>query len=137
MKPGASTHIILRPFRYSDQSFVYSTWIRGMYYGNSWAGSSKQSEGTFHRRYADVITAILSKPTTTIQVAALKDDDDVILGYAVTEPTILHWVYVKPTWRRFGIAKALIPANTEVITHQTHRGKSFAPKSWRYDPFMI
>ncbi len=135
---GAKTHVILRPYKASeDQGFLYSTWIQGMYFGNDWKGPSAQSEGTFRRRFSEVIKSIITKPTVTIMVAALKQDPDVILGYSVTEPDILHWVYVKPTWRKFGIAKALVPDDVKIVTHQTNRGRSLMPKAWAYDPFMI
>lgn len=81
-----------------------------------------------------------------MNVACLKDDPDVILGYSVwqddiDDEKILHWLHVKGGWRNIGLGKSLIPANVKTITHLTKSGlgmrASMEKWDWQYNPFLI
>jgi GNAT superfamily N-acetyltransferase len=66
-----------------------------------------------------------------IKVACLKEDPDVILGYAIFSKTYpaLHFVFVKSAWRGIGIARSLVPKETKVVTHLTKVGLSILKKN--------
>ena len=121
----------------SDKNFIYKTWLRGLYYGDDWVGEIQDS--IFYPNYNDVIDEIFSRPTVQINMAVLKDDEDVILGYSVSEPlnSVLHWVFVKKSWRRIGIAKMLIDFEPSIVTHLTFVGKSLKNRyNLIFNPFL-
>lgn len=113
--------ISLRHMEETDHAFIYATWLRGLYYGNSFFAVTEKDE--FMERYQLVITNLLFRPSVEVRVACLQEDADTILGYSVLEKfsvphgTTIHWTFVKPEWRKQGIATALIPGDAQTITH--------------------
>lgn len=132
-----------------DINFIYATWLQALYYGNGWsrnvepvAGApvdiySSMDRDVFFKNYNNIIQKILIKPSVSVNIACLIEDPDVILGYSVTEPEVLHFVFVKDVWRRMGIARDLIPADTKTVTHLTRIGRGLKPKEWGFNPFLI
>lgn len=66
------------------------------------------------------------------------EDDGLIAGFACWEPwgdgVALHYVYVRASYRRRGVARDLLaklPAGPVVFTHRS-RGVRTVPESWRY-----
>jgi hypothetical protein len=51
---------------------------------------------------------ILSNPKTKVLIAADAEDDQEILGYAMTTNDVLHWILVKKDYRKAGVASALL-----------------------------
>ncbi len=95
-------------------------------------GSISQDDfmGCYHK-YTEYL---LVKSSTF--VACLKSDPDVILGYSVSEPGVLHWVFVKPDWRRIGIANDLIPKGIHTVTGFTRVGDIIRRhKNLKFNPF--
>lgn len=135
MKEDLNQLIQIRQGREDDRAFIMATWLRGLYYGNPWFKEIEKDN--FMKNYHQIITKVLTKPDISINIASLKDDEDVILGYSITEPKILHWIFVKETFRRIGIGKALIPQDTDVTTHLTIMGKKLKPMKMQFDPFSI
>jgi hypothetical protein len=126
--------IFLRDYAATDEALVYQTWLKGLYYGNDWFGAINRL--TFETNYRKVITHLLAH--STIICACLQEDPDVVLGYSVVDHsmTTLHWIYVKTSWRKLGIAKKLIPPQINRTTHLTQMGKWLKPKDWDFNPFM-
>lgn len=120
--------ITVRDYTAHDHNFVLATWLRGLYYGNSFF--SPIPKNIFMENYHKIITNFLLTPGLNIKVACLKDEPEVILGYTVlrnmkygeADLRILDWVFVKSAWRKIGIAEMLIPQNTNVYTHSTKIG---------------
>lgn len=129
--------ITTRDYVPSDKSFILATWLRGLRYGNDWflAIDSTAYFQTYHR----VLEQLLASPNSTIKVACLKDDSDVILGYSVYKKNRLDWLFVKKAWRGIGIAKQLIPQDITVVTHLTTVGRSMLKKSPNiiFNPFSL
>lgn len=119
MKDTVSKLVGFRAFAETDQSFIFATWLRGLYYGNSFFRQIEKD--AFMEKYTFVIRNTIFRPSTSVNIAALKEDSDTIIGYSVTENfgefDALHWVFVKLEWRGQGIAKDLIPDNVSVVTH--------------------
>lgn len=119
MKDAVKGLIRLRTEEDTDRPFIYATWLRGLYYGNSFYRQIEKD--VFMDYYTKVIQHLMFKPNVMIQVAALKEDADTIIGYSVVEDhgqfKALHWVFVKLEWRGAGIAKDLIPNDISVVTH--------------------
>jgi len=123
----------------ADKNFIYASWLRGLYYGDSWFKEIPKS--IFMEAYHSVLETILENPTTQVKVACLHDDPEVILGYAVlgTEGRRVHWVFVKKAWRTIGIAKKLVPEKVDVATHLTRVGMSLMKKrpNMIFNPFAL
>lgn len=62
--------------------------------------------GFFRRTIYPRIQAVLER--AEVRVAHLAKSDDVLCGFVVLEPGVVHMVYVRPPWRRMGMAKALL-----------------------------
>lgn len=88
-----------------DAAFIYSTWRKGLYYGN--ADKEKLPPAfNFMRYQTEKIKQML--PHAEVRVACLSDAPDVILGYAVfTGDCHLEWVFVKSEFRNKKIASFL------------------------------
>lgn len=117
----------VRDYKESDKSFILSTFLRGLYYGDSWF--SLIDKKIFMDNYKHIAEKIVSSPNTTIRVACLIEEPDVILGYSIlsTNKTIV-WVYVKSVWRKRGIGRTLTPEFPTAVTHLTALGKSLLTK---------
>jgi len=117
-----------------DQPFIYSTFLRSLYYGNSWFTLIKKD--SFMKNYHRVVEALLQN--SQIDVACLKEDPSVILGYVIHRANLLHFVFVKKVWRKIGIAKSLIPSKIDTVTHLTKQGILMLKKNnWEFDPFSL
>jgi len=130
--------ILIREYRPADEAFVYKTWLEGLYCGNSCFRTIRK--GPWIKAYREQIRTILARDSAQVKVAALIEDEDVILGYAVLdkfqETGILHWVWVKPVWRELGIAKDLVPSTVKVTTHITTMARNLKPDDMIYNPFV-
>ena len=132
-----SALVDLREFQESDRAFVMATWLRGLYYGNSWF--TEIDKPIFMDRYWHVLNALLKKPGVVVVIACLKEDPDTILGYAAIEPeaSVLHWVFVKEAYRKLGVTKLLFKKeDLKTITHLTKLGKILKPKHVKFNPFI-
>lgn len=118
----------VRPGRDSDKNFILATFLRGVYYGDSWY--SFIPKDIFMNNYKYTAEALLENPNTIVMIACLPDDPEVILGYALlgNNYQLLHFVYVKSAWRQKGIAKALVPSRLTEVTHLTAVGKILMKK---------
>lgn len=121
-----------------DFPFIYSTWLKGLRFGNDVFNLIEQE--SYFKNYHRALEVILTRPDTRIDVACLIDDPATILGYAVLgDSGILHYVHVKQAFRRFGIARRLCGQDIHRVTHVTHMGwailKEKFPKAV-FDPFI-
>lgn len=117
-----------------DEAFIFASWLRGLYYGDSWFSNIEKDHFMFN--YHKVIESLLSQ--ATIKIACLKEDKNIIIGYAVYREDILDWAFVKKDWRKIGIAKALVPDNIKVATHATKVGlELMKKKKFEFKPFSI
>lgn len=120
MEAGTSV-IHLRPLQPSDEAFVFSTWLTSA--GDAWrtrwsrepassfplltAHALAHVPHTFTRAHA---ADILNRRDTVTRVACLDDDPDTLLGWAAAQPGVVHWVHVKHSMRREGLAGDLLDA---------------------------
>ncbi len=128
--------ITIRDFTANDKNLIFATFLRGLYFGESWF--SLIDKKIFMEHYHKVIEYILAKPSVSIKIACLKEDADTVLGYAIFESEKLHWVFVKRPWRGIGIAKDLVPSNVTTVTHLTKVGLSIIyKKGLAFNPFAV
>lgn len=134
----------VRDFLPADKNFIMATFLRGLYYGDSWF--SQIPKAIFMENMHRVIEAVFYKPGLSIKVACLKDDPDVILGYSISRElsnpniSILDYVFVKSAWRNIGIGKKLVPNKAAAYTHATRIGQAIVKEKMSYmiyNPFLF
>lgn len=129
--------VTVRDYIPSDRNFILATWLRGLKYGNEWFDAIEAE--AYYEYYQKAIDFILTKNTTAVRVACLKEDPEVILGYVVLNSlgNVVHWVFVKKAWRSIGIARNLVPPTVTRATHLTKVGLAIIQKHTgiKFNPF--
>lgn len=150
----------LRTMTADDRPYVISSWLRSF----AWEGREAKAyaprpiRGTpwhpprvFFEDYAPVVQNLITR--STVIVAGLRGIADSIVGWFALEGTTLHYLLVKPKFRRLGVAKWLIgDAALQPLTF-THLvrdiepttdgdGRSVpplirVPEAWTYRRFQI
>lgn len=115
-----------------DLAFLYDSWLESYRRSDFARRVKKENYFVWHRLMID---QALKRPSTTVYVANYKGEEDVILGYMVTEllngeRRIVHYAYVKKPFRRQGLASLLFQVaevqSPFIITHWT----------WDADPII-
>lgn len=122
----------VRPAAPTDLPFIYSTWLRSLYWNHPYYGLIDKK--TYFDHYKVVIERLVAD--SEVSVFCLKSSPDVILGYCVWQRNRLHWIYVKRAWRRFGIGKRLVPPGIDTVSHLSPLGLKLKPPSWKFNPFL-
>jgi GNAT superfamily N-acetyltransferase len=125
---------LLRPGRPDDRAYVARTWVAD--YRSStfaeWAG------GSYYAGHNDSVTKCLDRSSVRVTVAHVPDDDSALLGFAVREGAVLHYVYVRADLRRLGIAKAMLGSDMTVrYTHRSQTRGCYPPQDWTFDPYLF
>jgi len=123
----------------TDEDFVFSTFLFGVYYGNSWF--NRIPKHIFMTNYRSFLTRLLESPSTKVKMACLKEDENILIGYIIENPeqNALHWIYVKKEWRKLGIGKKLLSSNPRFVTHLSSQGENLLEKleGAVFNPFII
>ncbi len=124
----------VRDYTPSDDSLIYSSWLKGYRHGNDWMAISDAK--AYYKAQHDIIEMLLK--TCSVKIAHHKDDKDSILGYSVSSGETLHWVFVKTLYRGQGIAKALT-GEFSTVTHLTKTGVSYLSRNPKiiFNPFIL
>lgn len=101
----------------SYRNMVLAKWMRTLRFGNDFFRLIK-SDGYFES-YQIYIKGILARHQCIVRLAVLTDEPDTCLGFSVSEPGILHYVWVHKDNRRIGICRELIKFQFDYITHLT------------------
>lgn len=102
--------IHVRPLEEEDLPFIFSSWLRS-YRASAFAKRIKKD--VYFLWHQLVVERILARPSVSTIVACLDGHPDVILGFIVfekvkDEPKIIHYAFVKESFRRMGITKTLM-----------------------------
>lgn len=130
--------VTIRPMREGDKAFIYSTWLRGVYYGETIF--KEMEKDRFMKEYHTLIENIMSSSHTVINVACLREDEDVILGYSAGNANgqTVYFAYVKSAWRKIGLASMLVGTEIKFATTLTTLGLSIIRrKNIEFNPFTI
>lgn len=134
-----------RSFHESDHAFIFATWLRCYRHTSYFSKRIRNPE--FFKGHWKIVDAILKKPSTQVLIAHPRDDEETILGYLVCDlenRKLVHFLYVKETFRMMGIARKMM-ANLELeiekifFTHWTYPVDEFMRK-WPdmiYDPYGL
>jgi hypothetical protein len=117
--------IAIREANQSDYPFIFSTWLR-CYKHTSYFAKRIRND-VFFAYHHKIIEGILDRPKSIKQMAVLKNDPDVVIGYLIYEKLIkdtIHFIYLKKDWRGMGIREKLIEHekidfNNCIFTHWT------------------
>jgi len=127
----------IRDYQQSDKNFVLATFLRGVYYGNSWFSGIRKD--IFMDNYKRVAEFAIDSGRVAIKVASLKEDPDIIIGYSIlsADYQAISWVYIKKAWRLKGIARSLVPKHPKYVTHLSQIGMDLMKKlpGTEYNPF--
>ena len=127
----------IRPYKPEDKSFIMASWLRGLYYGDTWF--SLIPKQIFMENYKHFLEALLDK--STIRIACSSEDPDQIFGYAVLSKSLqtVHWIFIKTLYRKKGIANQLVPKDITFVSHLTPLGQSLMVKrpGCVFNPFSV
>lgn len=127
----------IRTYQPSDFNFIMATFLRGLYYGDSWF--SLMPKDIFMQVYKQIAEALIKKHQ--VYIACLKEDPEVILGYSIIskDESTMHWIFVKTGWRNSGIGRSLVPSTVTCVTHLTDLGRKLMPKinNCIFNPFNV
>lgn len=98
-------NVIIRPFdREMDTGLILDSWPKNAYHSAAHEIAAPKSEW-FARMHLYVQVEL---KRATILVACMDEDPNVIAGYMVVDEECLEFIWVKPRYRRTGIAGLLL-----------------------------
>ncbi len=99
--------IIYRKPTPTDLNFVMSSWLRSARNNDQ---NNYISNQDYYHHYANQVTSLLKR--SLVSMVVNEADHDQIYGYIVCEPNnrLIHYLYMKPYYRGFGLAKDLVSA---------------------------
>lgn len=127
----AQPAVVLRPASAADVPFILNSWLKSHY--DAWGEPHGIPKGHYfaeaHRR-ACLTLARAQCLVATLANSGDEDADGALLGYVVWEPRALHYVYVKHSCRKEGLAARLLDATGLQpgfhYTHHTEAGRALA-----------
>jgi hypothetical protein len=116
---------MIRSIRSEDIPFITSTWLKS-YYDQLTHWMGKIPSKHFYMKHNNL--KILDKlKEDNVMVACNEQDQDQIFGYCVFEEmedaTVLHYMYIKPPYRKNGIRSVFMMKNFDEMSHYTPSGK--------------
>jgi hypothetical protein len=126
--------VVIREPQPGDINFLLSTMLKGLFYGSKfWAEVDQEA---YFKNMEIFIKQLMLK--STVKVACLGDDPDVILGWSMNDSSVLHFIFVKKSYRKLGIAKLLYPEGITTVSHLTDTGNSIRKKlDLKFNPFLV
>ena len=130
----------------TDESFVFNSWLKSFKDAPMVSGATST---IYFKEMHDVIKCVIRDPSTTVIIASSPEDSESIFGYIVSQrigaAQVIHWVYVKHSFRNFGIgrhleaaAKSIAPHESLAYTLRTKLSDVLTRKdSYVYNPFIL
>lgn len=120
-----------------DTPFVFSSWLRSY----KASRDTRVAPQVYFHEHHKVIEAILASPSVSVTVAVSTEDPNTILGWAAMDSSkgVLHYVYVKEAFRRWGVATELVGTlNINSYSHTTKYGeRALGSYPCIYNPYLI
>ncbi len=121
-----------------EYALVIDAWVRS-YQKSPWAGCVPNHLWDSVSRTC--ISEILNRGARiVVAVADTEDGGRRVMGYSVSEPGVLHWLFVKRDYRGVGVGSAILretcPAGGGpwTYTHRTRASERFLGRNFAYDP---
>jgi hypothetical protein len=127
--------IAVRPFLVADRPFIFASFLNAYYYGNILARVAPVTE--FWRFYNNKVAALVDDPGVTVSVACADNDPNLLLGMAITQGEVIHFVFVKEPFRLLGIAKLLLGEGPHTAySHLTRSARDLVGRM-KYTPYLL
>lgn len=140
--------MLIRPATDEDMAFVFHSWL--MTYRKAPATVGIPSN-VFYAQHHKLIERLIEDPATQIMIVCPSNDKELICAYMVASPVqntngkamMIHFVYVKETFRLLGLAKTLAKGfgiNNDTVlfcSHYTTPAKPLVEKfGIVYNPYL-
>jgi GNAT superfamily N-acetyltransferase len=145
----------LRAATQDDRPLIFATWLRSYRHGSQ--TPRRIPDAVYFARHHELIEELLD--LSDVRIAHPVGEPEVILGWSVVEvlepdeigepsPAVVHFVYVKPPFRRAGVARALLAhvdrlessGSPVLYTHETFTLKAEQLAAhvarWTFDPYL-
>ena len=134
----------IRRARKSDIPFITSSWLKSNRYG--YFAQSVPNTVYYHKHHK-ILEEII--PESVVRVACNHEDPDQILGWmcadVVDTAMVIHYVYVKKSFRKFGLATRLVKTMADVekppafiCTHSNRDVRDIIEKKEIiYNPYLL
>lgn len=130
----------------TDKNFVLSTWLKSYYESlkafdeylafNKLKGFVYPKDDIFFQGHQNKIKDKLKN--AECMVCTAPDDDRQIIGWIVYEPTVIHYIYVKQVFRKYGIAKKLKSKVPTAVKYSHHtKFAKYLKQGLVYDPYTF
>lgn len=130
--------IKIRPYKDTDQAFVFASWLHSFEQDRD----KRVGRDLYYQEQHTLVAELLGH-RNTILIAVHPEDDNMLYGFlvggALPVGRVLDYVFVKPVYRRMGIARALLAqfGTYDAYTHSTHAGRAFVPQEAVFDPYLL
>jgi GNAT superfamily N-acetyltransferase len=130
---------MIRAYRSSDAHFVYASWLHSFERFRDF----RVNRDVYYQEHHSLVTSLMGALTGVRLVAASKEDPDQIFGWLfgakLAVGTVLDYAFVKPIYRKLGLAKALVHelGEPEAYTHRTDMTHRLVPSSAVFDPYLL
>ncbi len=120
----------------TDKAFVVSAWLANNRHSPATMGINGKVYLEGERAKIDRLLIAYD-----VAVAHAPEDEEALLGFACTGPRpVIHYVYVRASARRLGIARSLLARFVGKKCWRTHlpvmRGL-MVPSEWVYNPYLL
>ena len=135
--------IRLRPMVEDDLAFIFNSWLKSYRFSHF---GEKITNTIYFSDHHKVVENLIG--TSKVVVACNQDDPTQVYGYIVGGKldgiSVLHFIYVKHTFRNMGVGKTLLDAmghdkeKAGVYTHHTRMADKLAAKyNFVYHPYLM
>ena len=135
--------IRLRPLVEEDRSFIFSSWLKSYRFSHF---GEKITNTIYFEEHHKIVERLLDN--SKVLIACNESDPSQLYGYIVVEEEggilVVHFLYVKHTFRNVGIGKTLLDAvghstdKASVYTHHTRMADKLSSKyNFVYHPYLL
>lgn len=131
---ASAVRALFRAMEQPDESFVFHSWLRSFGKG---LRLSVRGKADYYKRHHELIERLL--PRSKVLVACDPQAHGEVWSYCCFEARpgacVVHWVYTKQAYRRFGLAGCLVGLALQVVPRpleHSHRTDAWAPLGRRY-----
>ena len=135
--------IRLRPLIEDDLAFIFNSWLKSYRFSHL---AEKITNTIYFADHHKVIERLIED--SSVVVACNEEDPSQVYGYivggALDGIALLHFIYVKHTFRNMGVGKTLLDAmghdkeKAGVYTHHTRMADKLAAKyNFVYHPYLM
>lgn len=152
----------IRQGNITDKNFIFNSWLKE--YRNSLFATANVSpfinqngkadlhrlsvpDSIYYKHHAIIIQNLLE--SSYVLVLCNPENEDHIFGYIVYQPynehVIVHFLYIKSLYRRFGLAKKLLSDITDIknktiyASHMTEMASTYMMRNYKliYSPYLL